>query len=45
MATRLTMILGLMLSLTTLGGCAAAVGAGAAIGADSIAEENGENLF
>ena len=45
MATRLTMILGMLLSLTVLGGCAAAVGAGAAIGADSVAEQNGENLF
>lgn len=42
---RLPRILALLLLLPTLSGCALAIGAGAAIVADEIAEENGGNLF
>jgi len=38
-------ILMLLLAPLGLSGCAAAVGAGAAIAADEIAEEEGGNLF
>ena len=44
-AMKLTKILALALMLPALSGCAAAVGAGAAIAADEVAEDNGGNLF
>ncbi|MEM7643007.1 MAG: hypothetical protein AAF366_10810 [Pseudomonadota bacterium] len=38
-------IITLLIALPMLSGCALAVGAGAAVVADEIAEENGRNLF
>ncbi|SDY78206.1 hypothetical protein SAMN05444004_103125 [Jannaschia faecimaris] len=43
--TRLTRILPLMMLLPAVSGCAAAIGAGAAIAADEVAEQEGGNLF
>lgn len=45
MTSRLAKILALALLLPTVSGCAAAIGAGAAIVADEVAEDNGGNLF
>ena len=45
MRTRLTQILAALMLLPAVSGCAAAVGAGGAIAADEVAEENGGNLF
>ena len=45
MTSRLAQILALVLFLPALSGCAAAIGAGGAIAADEIAEDNGGNLF
>ncbi|MGI9394160.1 MAG: hypothetical protein ACR2OY_05895 [Boseongicola sp.] len=46
MKTKLSMILVLMLGAVSVSGCVpVAIGAGAAIGADAIAEERGSNLF
>ena len=39
------MLLAAALALPVLQGCAAAVGAGAAIAADEVVEEEGGNLF
>ena len=43
--TTLPRILTLLLLLPALSGCALAIGAGAAIVADEVAEENGGNLL
>ncbi|CTQ48304.1 hypothetical protein [Jannaschia donghaensis] len=45
MTTRLKTLLAALLLLPVVSGCAAAVGAGAAIAADEVAEDNGGNLF
>lgn len=45
MTARFKLILAALLLLPTVSGCAVAIGAGAAIAADEIAEENGGNLF
>lgn len=46
MKTKLAMILGLMLGASAISGCVPVViGAGAAIGADAIAEDRGNDLF
>ena len=43
--SRATRVLALLMLLPAVSGCAAAVGAGGAIAADQVAEENGGNLF
>ncbi|MEM8824464.1 MAG: hypothetical protein AAGF30_12700 [Pseudomonadota bacterium] len=44
--TRKTLTLvALLMAVPVLSGCALAVGAGAAVVADQVAEENGRNLF
>ena len=46
MTIKLAMILGLMLGAVAISGCVpVAIGAGAAIGADAIAEDRGGDLF
>jgi len=46
MTKKLAMILGLILGASALAGCVPLViGAGAAIGADAIAEDRGNDLF
>jgi len=46
MTTKLAMILVLMLGAGAVSGCVpVAIGAGAAIGADAIAEDRGSDLF
>ncbi|MEM8850239.1 MAG: hypothetical protein AAGE03_09410 [Pseudomonadota bacterium] len=45
MTRKILMILALLMTAPALSGCALAVGAGAAVVADEIAEENGRNLF
>ena len=46
MTTKLAMILGLMLGASAVSGCVPfVIGAGAAIGADAIAEDRGNDLF
>ncbi len=46
MKSRLVLILGLMLGASSISGCVpVAIGAGAAIGADAIAEDRGGDLF
>lgn len=41
----LTRLLAVLILLSTVSGCALAIGAGAAIIADEVVEENGGNLF
>ena len=45
MPRTLTILAALMLAASGLSACAPAIGAGAAIAADSVAEDNGGNLF
>ena len=45
MPRTLATIAALMLAASVLSACAPAIGAGAAVAADSIAEDNGGNLF
>lgn len=45
MTTKTLTLMAMLMAVPLLSGCAAAIGAGAAIAADQVAEEEGGNLF